>query len=57
MELLHWIDTALRALTAGFFALIPGLTVWAVMLTLYLSIRWIVRSRTHGSLEAEGRNR
>ena len=57
MELLHWIDTALRVLIAGFFALIPGMTVWAVMLTLYLSIRWIVRSRTHGSLGAEGQNR
>jgi hypothetical protein len=52
MEILQWIDTAFRALTAGFFALIPGMTVWTVVLTLYLLVRWIVRSRPHGSVGA-----
>lgn len=45
MDILQWCDTGCRALMAGFFAVIPGMTVWTVVLTLYLMIRWIIRSR------------
>ena len=57
MEVLQWIDAAFRALAAGFFALLPGMAVWTVILALYLLIRWIVRGPMHGSLGAEGQNR
>lgn len=53
MDILHWMDTGLRAVAAGFFALIPGTTVWAVMIGIYLLVRWIVRSRAHGSVEVK----
>ena len=57
MEVLQWIDTAFRAMAAGFFALLPGMAVWTVMLALYLLIRWMVRSQVHGSPGEEGQNR
>jgi cellobiose-specific phosphotransferase system component IIC len=57
MDILHWMDTGLRAVAAGFFALIPGTTVWAVMIGIYLLIRWIVRSQPHGSVGVEGQGR
>jgi cellobiose-specific phosphotransferase system component IIC len=57
MDILQWIDTGLRAVAAGFFALIPGTTVWAVMIGIYLLIRWIVRSQPHGSVGVEGQGR
>ena len=41
MEILQWMDTAFRAVAAGFFALIPGMAVWTVMLGLYLLIRFL----------------
>jgi hypothetical protein len=41
MDALQWMDTAFRALLAGFFALMPGMTVWTVMLALFLLIRRI----------------
>jgi cellobiose-specific phosphotransferase system component IIC len=56
MDILQWIDTGLRAVAAGFFALIPGTTVWAVMIGIYLLLRWIVRSRAHGSVGVEGQS-
>jgi cellobiose-specific phosphotransferase system component IIC len=56
MDILHWMDTGLRAVAAGFFALIPGTTVWAVMIGIYLLIRWIVRSRAHGSVGVGGQS-
>lgn len=57
MDVLHWIDTAFRAVAAGFFALIPGMTVWTVMLALYLLVRTVVSSRPQGSLGTEGDTR
>jgi hypothetical protein len=57
MEVLQWIDTGFRAMAAGFFALIPGMAVWTVILALYLFARTIVRNRPHGSPGAVGDSR
>jgi hypothetical protein len=54
MDVLQWIDTGFRAVAAGFFALLPGMTVWAVVLSLYSLVQWIIRSRSHNSLGAKG---
>jgi hypothetical protein len=54
MDILQWIDTGLRAVMGVFFAVIPGMTVWTVVLTLYLMIRWIIRSRALQSPGTEG---
>jgi hypothetical protein len=45
MDILQWIDTGFRVVVAGFLALLPGMTVWAVVSSLYLLVRWIMRSR------------
>ena len=57
MDILQWIDTGFRAVAGGFFALIPGLTVWTVILVFYLLIQWMVRSRSQKSLGTEDQDR
>lgn len=57
MDILQWIDTGFRAVAGGFFALIPGLTVWTVILAFYLLIHWMVRSRSQKSLRTEDQDR
>jgi hypothetical protein len=54
MDVLQWIDTGFRAMAAGFLALLPGMSVWAVVLSFYFLARWIIRSRSRKSLGAEG---
>jgi hypothetical protein len=54
MDILQWIDTGFRAMAAGLLALLPGMSVWAVVLSVYLLVRWIIRSRSHKSLRTEG---
>jgi hypothetical protein len=56
MDVLQWIDTGFRVVVAGLLALLPGMTVWAVVSSLYLLVRWIIRSRSLRSLSAKGQN-
>jgi len=44
MEILQWVSTALRVVTAGFFALLPGMAFWLMVLGFYLLIQWIGQS-------------
>ena len=54
MMILEWLDTAWRVALGGFLALLPGLVFWAVVLVLFLLVRWLalrvpdqgLRSRT-----------
>lgn len=56
MDVLQWIDTGFRAVAAGFLALLPGMTVWAVVLGLDLLVRWIIHSRSRSFLSAKDQN-
>ena len=50
MDILQWIDTGFQAVAVGFFALIPGMTAWTVILSLFLLIRRI--GLGHGQAKA-----
>ena len=41
MMVLQWLDTAWRVVLGGFFALLPGLIFWLVVLVLFLLVRWL----------------
>lgn len=41
MMVLQWLDTAWRVIVGGFFALLPGLAFWLVVLMLFLLVRWL----------------
>lgn len=44
MEILQWLSTATHVVTAGFFALLPGMVFWLTVLGFYVLIRWISQS-------------
>ena len=56
MDVLQWIDTGFRVAVAGFLALLPGITFWAVVFSLSSLVRWIIRSRSRTFLSAKGQN-
>jgi hypothetical protein len=41
MEILQWLSTALQAMTAGLFAMLPGMVFWLTVLGFYMLIQWI----------------
>ena len=42
-QLLVWMETGLRVLLAGAFALLPGTVVWLTVLGIFLAIRRLTR--------------
>jgi hypothetical protein len=51
MEILQWLSTALRAVTAGLFALLPGMVFWLTVLGFYMLIQWVGQSQFSRTLK------
>ncbi len=51
-ELMHWVGMAWRLLLAGFVALLPGMTVWFLVVGMAATVRRLGRSARRGGLTA-----
>jgi hypothetical protein len=53
MDVLQWMSTSFKVVTAGFFALLPGTVFWLTVLGFYMLIQWIGKS--HAARTLRGR--